>query len=329
MAENEAPQTHGATGSATGPVPPAPLMPPSEKPRPADVTRTAATKQGGGFGRFVFWLRMLWYFIWNLPGFLNIMSALKLKTTRACIIRGYTKSVYLYPLIPSAIIMSLIYKLNATTVETAAGALVTSAPAVEFPLGVAFTLMLFFVFVMVTEDVKGRNAFAAIAVLFGLGALYVALRIAGVPVNEWFLNTFGFFAPKFNPGTSLLLAALCGVQVFWSFIRSRFSSSIQVQANQFVTIEMHQKTPYPVEEWRLRARISDWLERMWMGADDLFILSNWGTGRDSDREHADAWDNRIQFTLHNVPGARIVEDLVFAAIAVHDVAPASNMGTKA
>jgi hypothetical protein len=314
MAENEAPQTPGAAASTSGPVPPAPLTPPAERPRPADVTRTSATK-GGGLGRFVFFLRMLWYFVWNLPGFLNIVSALKLKTTRSCIIRGYTKSIYLYPLIPSAAIMSLLYKLN--------------PEMFAFPLGVAFTVMLFFVFVMVTEDVKGRNAFAAVAVLFGLAALYIALRIAGVAINEWFVNTFGFFAPSFNPGAAMLLAALCGVQVIWSFIRSRFSSSIQVQANQFVTIEMHQKTPYPVEEWRLRARISDWLERMWMGADDLFILSNWGTGRDSDRDHADAWDNRIQFTLHNVPGARIVEDLVFAAIAVHDVAPTPNMNGKA
>jgi hypothetical protein len=262
---------------------------------------------------FIFWLRMLWYFIWNLPGFLNIISAMQLRKSRTCIIRGYTKSVYLYPLIPSAIFLSILYKLTPTG---EAGHLST----LGFPLGVAFSLQLVFVFVLVTEDVKGRNAVAAIAVLFGIAALYIGLMVAGVDVNGWAKRTFDFFQPEFNPGSAMLIAALCAVLVFWSFIRARFASSIQVQANQYVTLEMHQKTPYPVDEWRLRARVSDWLERMWMGADDLFILSNWGTGRESERDGADAWDNRIQFTLHNVPGARIVEDLVYAAIAVKDVA---------
>lgn len=297
---------------ATGPVTPAPLTAPSE--RPAPVAAAPRASSGGGLKSFIFIIRMIFYFVWNLPGFLNIMSALKLRKTRNCTIRGYTKSVYLYPIIPSAAIMSLIYMLGLDTDGMSS--------KFEFPLGVAFTLELFFIVVLVTEDVKGRNAVAAIAVMFGLAALYIGLMVAGIDVNAWAKRTFDFFQPRFNPGSAMLLAALSSVLVFWYFIRARFASSILVQANQYVTLEMHQKTPYPVEEWRLRARVSDWLERVWMGADDLFILSNWGTGRESERDHGDAWDNRIQFTLHNVPGARVVEDLVYAAIAVKDVANA-------
>lgn len=303
MSENT-PQNSPATNP--GPVAPPSLTAPSERPA---APREPAPSSGGGLGKFLFFLRMLWYLIWNLPGFLNIMSALKLKTRRSCIIRGYSKSIYLYPLIPTAGIMTLLSNIEGTS----------------GPLGVAYTLLLFLVFVLVTEDVKGRNAVAAIAVLFGLGALYIALLIAGYDVNKWFTDVFGVFAPAFNRGSAMLLAALSAVLVGWSFVRARFSSCIQVQGNQYITIEMHQKTPYPADEWRLRARVSDWLERMWMGADDLFILSNWGSGREHERDQSDAWDKRVQYTLHNVPGARIVENLVYAANAVLDVEPTSGM----
>lgn len=294
---------------------PAPSGPPSAPTSPRVVPGAAAVPRGGpftGIGRFLFWLRMSWYLIWNLPGFLNVVSAMKLRKTRVCLIRGYTKSIYLYPLIPAALLLTLLQWLGVP----------------ELPLGVGFTLLLFMVFMLCNEDVKGRNAVAAIAVVFGLAALYVALLVADYDVNKWVTDAFGFFAPAFNPGTALLLAAMISVVVFWSFVRARFCSSIEVQGNQYITIEVHQKTPYPVEEWRLRARVSDWLERIWMGADDLFILSNWGTGRDGDHDRGDAWDSRIQFTLKNVPGARIVEDLIFAAVAVRDVSPTEEMRAR-
>lgn len=303
MAENT-PQSSPATGP--GPIAPASLTAPSERPA---APREQAPSSGGGLGKLIFVLRMLWYLIWNLPGFLNIMSALKLKTRRSCTIRGYSKSIYLYPLIPTAGIMTLLSNLEGSS----------------SPLGIAYTLMLFLVFVLVTEDVKGRNAVAAIAVLFGLGALYAGLVVAGYDVNHWVTDALGYFAPAFNPGSAMLLAALSGVLVTWSYIKAGFSSCIQVQGNQYITIEVHQKTPYPADEWRLRARVSDWLERIWMGADDLFILSNWGSGREHERDQSDAWDKRVQYTLHNVPGARIVEDLVYAANSVLDVEPTSGI----
>jgi hypothetical protein len=298
---------------------PAPTGPPSAPSSPRIVPGAAAVPAGGpftGVRRFIFWCRMVWYLIWNLPGFLNVVSAMKLRKTRVCLIRGYTKSIYLYPLIPAAILLSLLKWL------------IPEQYGWDFPLGVAYTLLLFLVFMLCNEDVKGRNAVAAIAVVFGVAALYVALLVAGYDVNRWVADAFGFFKPAFNPGAALLLAALISIVVFWSFVRARFCSSIEVQGNQYITIEVHQKTPYPVEEWRLRARVSDWLERIWMGADDLFILSNWGVGRDGDHDRGDAWDSRIQFTLKNVPGARIVEDLVFAAVAVRDVSPTEEMRAR-
>ena len=209
--------------------------------------------------RFLYML-LPFYAIWNLPGFMNILSALRLPKTHRCKIRGYTSYVYFYPLIPLTCILCLLAAMGVPV----------------FPLAVIWILAQFAAEVVATEDVKGPAALGAIGVIFGIVALIIGFEVAGYDVGAWFSSVFRKFTPTMATGSFLLLACLRAIMMLSLWLRVSVKSAITIDGNNFNAIEIFRSTPYPVSEWRLRAKITDWYERYWLGAVDLVLLANWG-----------------------------------------------------
>lgn len=258
------------------------------------------------FFKVILALALGWYAIFNLPGFLNVLSALRLKKHKRCVIRGYTKFVYFYPIIPVSLICTGLHLLGAPT----------------FPLAVAWTLVIFISALVAAEDIAGAAALGAMGFLVAILGIYVALLIAGHDINGWIKGFFQAFTPEFDPGMAMLLAVLLSVTFIVLYTRVSIKSVLRVDNNNYELKQIHRSTPYPALEWRLRGEVVDWAERLWMGAVNLKLLSNYGGGRgrapssgglevhDDDREAA---------VLANVPGGTIVDRLIWRAMSSFNV----------
>ncbi len=254
------------------------------------------------FFKTVLVVTLIWYAIFNLPGFLNVLSAMRLKKHKKCIVRGYTKFLYFYPLIPISIICTLLHL----------------AGAPSFPLAVTWILMIFVCALVAAEDIAGAAALGAMGFLVAIIGVYSALWIAGHDVNGWIKSFFHAFTPEFDPGMAMLLAALLSIAFVILYARVTVKSTIRVDNNTYNLKEIHQSTPYPSLEWRLRGEIIDWTEYFLMGAVSLKFLANLGAGRGRAASSGGVeghQDDRVAASLANVPGGAIVDRLIWQAMA--------------
>lgn len=268
--------------------------------------RATLSKLGDRFFKVILFFALLWYGIFNLPGLLNVLSAMRLQKRKKCVIRGYTKFVFFYPIIPVSVICTLLYLVGVPS----------------FPLAVAWILVIFISALVAAEDIAGAAALGAMGFLVAIVGIYAALWIAGFDVNGWIQRFFHAFTPEFDPGMAMLLAVLLSITFVILYTRVSIKSTLRVDNNNYEIKQIHRSTPYPALEWRLRGEVGDWAERLWMGAVALKLLSNYGGGRghaptsgglevhDDDREAA---------VLANVPGGAIVDRLIWRAMGSFNV----------
>lgn len=277
---------------------------------PAPVARegfiTKAGKPIRQIGKFMFVLTMIGYFFWNLPGFMNIMSARKVKKTRECTIRGYTKALYFYPIVPMTMVLWALDLFGASS----------------FVLAIVGCIALFTSIVVATEDIKGSSALGALGVFLAIAASIWALEASDIDVSGWFRDRLGDLAPRFDHGSWLLLAILIGAMQVVLFLRAVVKSSLKIDGNEMIAMQLGRTTPFPITDWRLRSAIGDWWERFWMGATNLEILSNYGAGSGKKEESGGAvseGEDRAAFVLTNVPGGSLIEGFLLEAFAELDV----------
>lgn len=248
--------------------------------------------------------------VWNLPGFLNIMQAKKIRRTGRGRIRGYSKSIYLYPLIPTTLLLSLLAVSGVSPIL----------------LGTIHALLLWFVILVIAENIRGRSQYAVLGSILGIAGLWIALEYGGhYDISGAIQRFVGDIAPQFSIGESLLLAIGFIVSVAIARWRSGRESCIEQNGNNYVSRDLEGDTPYPINEWRIRARTSDMLERLWMSAVDLRILSNFAGGNKAHPD--DVGEERAQYVLGNVPCGRWVEAELLAAAAAYDVEPPKKTAT--
>lgn len=251
---------------------------------------------------------LLWYFVWNLPGFINVISALKLKRTGRCRILAYSKGIYCYPLIPLYGALTGLYYVGVSPQYLGLGAVLAAAA----------------VFFIAVESVRGASLVAAIAVLFAVVMAVIALVALKFDVLGGVMQSIAFFSPQFHVGTiclgMVLVALICLHSTIWAWIGAVF----KVENNVYYVKQLDRATPYAAEEWRLQAVIADWMEWGWMGAADLRLLTNFGGGaarRTVNAGISTGDEDRQDLILHNVPGGGWVEFLVMKAMSVLDVQP--------
>lgn len=300
-------------GGGTG----APASAPSKVSSPEPVEsapQVAAPKVGWlrrqiqRYHRVALIVTLLWYFVWNLPGFINVISALKLRHTGRCRILAYSKGIYCYPLIPLYGALTGLYYLGVSPQY----------------LGLVAVLAAAAVFFIAVESVRGASLVAAIAIFFALAMGIVAMVALKFDVVGGLVKSVAFFGPQFHVGTAclgmVLAALICLYSTIWAWVGAVF----KVENNVYYVKQLDRSTPYAAEEWRLQAVIADWMEWGWMGAADLRLLTNFGGGaarRTVNAGISTGEDDRQDLILHNVPGGGWVEYLVMKAMSVLDVQP--------
>lgn len=252
-------------------------------------------------------LKLVWYFYWNLPGFVNIVSALRLAKSGRCRIVGYqSKFIYAYPLIPAGITIWVLSLLGVS----------------QFTTSVGYSALMIGMLLVMGEDIKGRSFWAVFGFLTAVAAICFALVWTGVAVGRGIIDALHFFAPSVNPGFCLLLSTVLAPLVLLAYIRARANNCLLVMGNTFISNTLESQLDYPITEWRLRSAITDILESLWMGGRELKLISNFAgrSGKASAGDgNDDAGDGRAEFHLPNVPGGGTVEDLVLKALEVFDV----------
>ncbi len=257
--------------------------------------------------RLMLVVKLAWYFYWNLPGFINIVSALRLPKTGRCRIIGYhSKFVYAYPLIPAGITIWVLSMLGVS----------------QFATSVGYSVLMICMLLVMGEDIRGRSFWAVLGFLAAIAAVCFALVWTGVSIGGYIMDALLFFAPSVNPGFCLLLSTVLVPLMALAYIRARANNCLLVKGNNFISNTLESQLDYPIAEWRLRSAITDILESVWMGGRELKLISNFagrGGRASAGRDNDDAGEGRAEFHLPNVPGGGSVEDLILEALEVFDV----------